>query len=566
MIIENLKARVIIAVVAIVFAVLYVLPNFTTLPKNWWFKKDKLNYGLDIQGGAHLIYGVDVHGVMIEKVARMSRGLVDELKTRNIAVESVKPSDDKESLIITLADPSAKDKALKYLEDYHGTVLQVMDSTDKTITAKFLETKIEEYRQQIIRQAIEVIRNRVDEFGVSEPMIAAQGADRILVQLPGLHDPAKAKELINRTARLSFQIVSNEMQPAKLQELINETEKAGGYALGKNGMAYSQYIRRLNDDIQKKLPENTMVAFERAEGAADITVGKVPFLLNKDVDLGGEQLEDAFVTQNNEYNTPQVSFKFDAEGRRRFADITGKNVGRLMAIVLDNIVQSAPVIKGRIDSESAVIELGRGDYQKTLNEANFIATALRAGALPAALEQLEERTVGPTLGMDSVEKGKHAGLVGLAIVMVFVICYYKAFGVIAALSLVLNLLCMLAILDALNATLTLPGIAGILLTLGMAIDANVIIYERIKEEMAKGASLVTAIRDGFGHAFTAIFDANITNAIAAAMLIYFGSGPVRGFGVTLVVGILTSMFTAIFITRVILDVIVKTFKVQKLPI
>src|SRR5262249_634391 len=208
----------------------------------------------------------------------------------------------------------------------------------------------------------------------------------------------------------------------------------------------------------------------------------------------------------------------------------------------------------------------RGNYQQTLNDANFIATALRAGALPAALEQMEERTVGPTLGMDSIEKGKFAGMVGLIIVLVFVIVYYKAFGLVAGLSLVFNFVCILSILAALNASLTLPGIAGIVLTLGMAVDANVIIYERIKEEMAKGASLAAAIRDGFAHAFTAIFDANITNAIAAATLIYFGSGPVRGFGVTLIVGIISSMFTAIFVTRVMLDVLTKTFKMQRLPI
>ncbi len=186
--------------------------------------------------------------------------------------------------------------------------------------------------------------------------------------------------------------------------------------------------------------------------------------------------------------------------------------------------------------------------------------------MPAALEQLEERTVGPTLGMDSIEKGKRAGAVGMLIVLIFVMFYYKAFGVVAGISLIFNLICMLSILAALNATLTLPGIAGIVLTLGMAIDANVIIYERIKEELAKGASLIASIRDGFAHAFTAIFDANITNAIAACTLIYFGSGPVRGFGVTLIVGIITSMFTAIFVTRVMLDVLVKSFKLQKLPI
>jgi preprotein translocase subunit SecD len=572
--IESLKTRTIIVVVALIVAVLYVLPNFVTLPKEWPFKKERLNYGLDIQGGAHLIYGVDVPGVMAEKTARSVRSLEGEFKSKKIAVDSVKLSDDKKSIIVTLADPAAKAAAQKYLEDFHGTTLQITDSTDKTLTLRFFDKVNQDYQQQIIGQAIGVIRNRVDEFGVSEPLIAAQGDNRILVQLPGVKDPARAKDLINRTARLSFNIVSEKVSPDKLQAMIDETEKAGNYKLTKessaaggtnNQLSYSQYIKKLNEDVKAKLPPNTILAFEKAPNAVDITAGKIPYLLESDTDLGGEQLEDASVMPG-EYGQPEVIFRFDPEGRRRFSEITGRSVNRRMAIVLDSIVQSAPVIQGKIDSDTARITLHQNDADQAQKEANFIATALRAGALPAALEQLEERTVGPTLGSDSIEKGKRAGLVGLVIVLVFVVCYYKAFGIIAGLSLVFNLLCMLAILDALNATITLPGIAGIVLTLGMAIDANVIIFERIKEELARGINLRVSIRDGFGHAFTAIFDANITNAIAAGTLIYFGSGPVRGFGVTLIVGILTSMFTAIFVTRVMLDLVTQTFKVQKLPI
>jgi preprotein translocase subunit SecD len=563
--IENLRARIGIVIIALIVAVLYILPNFTTVPKNWWFKKDKLNYGLDIQGGAHLTYGVDVHGVLIEKTARLARSLAAEFKAKNIPVDAVKQSEDHENILISYANSADREKLQKYIEDYYGTTLQVVEHNDHEMVVKFFDARILEYRQQIIRQAIEVIRNRIDEFGVSEPIIAAQGDDRILVQLPGLKDPTRAKELINRTAHLDFRIVSEKMDQAQLQKLIDEAEKAGNYALGKNGLSYSQYIRKINDDVRAKLPDNTIIAFEKLPNAADITAGKMAYLLQKDTDLGGDQLEDASVVPG-QYGEPEVNFRFDTDGRRKFAEITGNNVNRRMAIVLDEIVQSAPVIQGRIDSDSARITLHQRNPQEAINEANFVATALRAGALPASLEQLEERTVGPTLGADSIEKGKHAGLVGLGIVLVFVVVYYKAFGVMAGISLIFNLFCMLAVLAALNATLTLPGIAGIVLTLGMAIDANVIIYERIKEEMARGAHLREAIRDGFGHAFTAIFDANITNAIAATTLIYFGTGPVRGFGVTLIVGIVTSMFTAIFVTRVLLDFIVKTFNLQRLSI
>lgn len=564
--IEGLRPRIGIVIFSVIVTALYLLPNFANLPKDWWFKKEKLNYGLDIQGGAHLVYGVDVNGVLIEKTARTARSLDGELKSKNIKADSVKVTEDRQSIQIKFSDPQSKSAISKYLTDYHGGTLQILEEKPDEILVRFFDSKMQEYRQQIIHQAIGVIRNRVDEFGVAEPMIAAQGDDRILVQLPGLKDPARAKELINRTARLSFNIVSDKMTRDQLQTMIDEAEKAGNYKLGKEGgLGYSQYVKRLNDDVRTKLPPNTTIAFEKARDAADITVMKIPYLIETDTDLGGDELEDASVRQG-EMNEPEVIFRFDPQGRRKFAQITEKNVGRSMAIVLDSIVQSAPVIQGKIDSETARITLHQQNIEQAMNEADFIARALRAGALPAALEQYEERTVGPTLGMDSIEKGKRAGAVGLIIVLIFVMFYYKAFGIVAGISLVFNLVCMLAVLAALNATLTLPGIAGIVLTLGMAVDANVIIYERIKEELAKGASLRSSIADGFSHAFTAIFDANITNAIAAAMLIYFGTGPVKGFGVTLVVGILTSMYTAIFVTRVLLDILVNGLKVQKLSI
>jgi preprotein translocase subunit SecD len=286
--------------------------------------------------------------------------------------------------------------------------------------------------------------------------------------------------------------------------------------------------------------------------------------LTTDTDLSGDQLDDAYVGYG-EYGEPEVLFRFGADGRRKFAQITGANVQKRMAIVLDEIVQSAPVIQGRIDSDTARITLNNrsGDARK---EATFIATALRAGALPAALEQLEESTVGPSLGADAISKGKVAGLVGFALVVIFMVVYYKAFGVAAAAALGINVFCLLAILSALSATLTLPGISGIVLTMGMAVDANIIVFERIKEEMARGVSLRGSIRDGFKHAFSAIFDANLTTAIAGAVLIYFGSGPVRGFGVTLIAGIITTVYTTIFVTRVILDVMVSVSKSERMPI
>ncbi len=269
-----------------------------------------------------------------------------------------------------------------------------------------------------------------------------------------------------------------------------------------------------------------MIAFEKAPAATTMEAGKIPYLLRTDTDISGDQLEDAFMTFS-EYGEPKVSFRFGSEGRRKFADVTSKNVNKQLAIVLDEVIFSAPNIQERIDGEGQ-ISLGRRNHEEATKEGTLIATALRAGALPAALTQMEERSVGPSLGADSIEKGRKAGLIGIGLVVIFISFYYKGAGVVAAITLILNVFGLLAMLAALGATLTLPGIAGITLTVGMAVDANVLIYERIREELRKGAAMKTAIKDGFDHAWSAIFDANVTHGIAAAVLVYFGSGPVRG--------------------------------------
>lgn len=567
MIIESFRIRTIVLICVLVFGTLYLLPNFTNLPSGWWFHTQPINYGLDIKGGAHLVYGVDVKSVLHEKVNRTSRSLKGEFQERNIAVESVQVSEDQKNIILQFP-ASSKDAVSSYLEDYHGTTLQTVEESDRSITLHFLDSYLENLRGQIIQQAIEVIRNRVDEFGVSEPVIAAQGSDRVLVQLPGVDDPAQAKALINKTARLDFRIVSMDVPYDQLQKMVSEAEKDGNFKLGgEGGLPYSQYVKKINESLKGKIPENTALAFEKDASALTLEAGKIPYLLQKDTDLTGDQLEDAYVGYDNETGRPMVIFAFDPDGRRRFSEITGANVNKRMAIILDEVVQSAPEIKGKIDSATAQITLGSSrNVDETMKEAQFIATALRAGALPAALEQLEERTVGPTLGADSIQKGKVAGVVGLLIVAVFMIFWYRTSGLIATFGLTANVFCLLAILSALGATLTLPGIAGIVLTLGMAVDANVIIFERIKEEMRKGASWSGAIKDGYQNAFSAILDSNVTTAMAGVVLFYFGSGPIRGFGVTLIAGIITSLFTAIFVTRYVFDFMAIKLKAKSVSI
>ena len=562
--IESMRVRTVLVICFLAFSILYLLPSVVNLPAGWWFNQKKLNYGLDIQGGAHLVYGVDVNGVLSERTDRMARGLAQELKEKNSEAASVTPNSTHDAIMIKLKSDADRTKVLAHVREAHGTTLQVVREDAGEIEVRYFDTVMDEYRSQIISQAIEVIRNRVDQFGVAEPVIAAQGRDRILVQLPGITDPARAKELINKTAKLDFRLVDNSVDAAKVAGWVADAEKKGNFALAKDGLTYAQYVRKINETLKGTLPPNTMIVFEKAPQAVTMEAGKSPLLARTDSDVSGDQLEDAFVSQG-EYGEPKVSFRFGSEGRRKFADLTSKNVGRGLAIVLDDIVYSAPNIHERIDGEGQ-ISLGRRNAEEAQKEGALIATALRAGALPAALQQMEERSVGPSLGMDSIQKGKRAGLIGMILVVIFVVCYYKMVGVIAALCLSLNVLSLLALLSALGATLTLPGIAGITLTMGMAIDANVIIFERIKEELARGATMKTAIREGFHRAWTAIFDSNVTNAIAAAVLVYFGSGPVRGFGVTLIAGIVTTMITAVFMAHYLLDLLSNTFKVKKITI
>ena len=561
--IENLRTRIIVCLLVFICTFLYVLPNFVNLSDRWWFSHDKIVYGLDIQGGTHLVMGVDVQGVITEKIARLSKSLKEELTKDGLANVSTRIlPDNRSEVLITVSGDADVKKADAYINKMYAGSLQVLANTSTEMRVQFLPTKIEEFRKQIIDQAIGVLRNRIDEFGVAEPIIAAQGANRIIVQLPGVKDAARAKELINRTARLSFQIVSDAMAPQKLDELIKKAETEGKYALGKDGLQYNKYVKRLNDDLKSQLPENTQIAFEKHQNATDIEAGKIPMLLRTDLLVGGDLLEDAHVGPDQMGN-PEVYFKISADGRNQFGELTGNNLRKPMAIVLDDLIQSTPVIQARI-TERGTITLGSRSYQDTLKEANFIATVLRAGALPAALEQLEERTVGPSLGADSVRAGAMAAVTGCCLILIFMLFYYRTMGFVADLSLIFNFLLTVAVLTSLGATLTLPGIAGLALTVGMAVDANVIIFERIKEEARKGASTKAAIKEGFAHAFTAIFDSSITAISTCVVLLYYGTGPVKGFAVTLIAGIATSLFTGVFFSRTMLEILVQKFNIKKI--
>lgn len=560
---ESLRIRTVFAILGLALMVVWVLPNFVNLGDKAWTKK--LNYGLDIQGGLHLVMGVDVDGVVAESTNRLAKVLQGDFKNENIAVTSVVASNPTQGEIkVDFVNPADKEKVIRRLDDHYAAMLQTIDSTDKQVTVRYLESYLLQEKDKIIQQSIETIRNRIDEFGVAEPSISKQGSDRILIQLPGMADAERAKALINTAARLDFMMVDDEKTPQNLPQMIDEAEKAGSYSF--KDMKYTEYVARLNSDLKGKLPEKTVVLFEKADNVTNMEAGRVPYLLRTDTDLTGEALDDAFVSFD-QYGTPEVALRFNALGANRFKQITGQNIGKRMAVVLDKVIKTAPNLRTEIGDGQAVITLGGGrDRERMIDEAKMIATSLRAGALPASLEQLEERRVGPTLGMDSVKKAELAGLYGAILIFLFMIARYRGMGLIACTCMALNIIAVVALLSAFGATLTLPGIAGIALTVGFAVDANVLIIERMREELHKGASFVASVREGYSRAMSAILDSNITTGATAVVLLYFGTGPIRGFAVTLLLGIVTTLFANVFVSKWILDVLIVKFGLKKLSV
>lgn len=570
---ESLNAR--LGVVALVFGVslAWTMPNFVNLKESWWVSHDTISYGLDIQGGLHLVLGIDVESAVEARIKKLGYTMSQQLeKEEKIKLGEVKLISPKEAKVQIFFNPQDKSKVITYLEDTtygQGNTFQILEQHNEYVVARFYEAQMRVFKKSLVDRTIETIRNRIDQTGVKEPTIAAQSDNRILVQLPGIEDSAQTKELINKTAKLQFMIwdpdFMNDEKIAEINTWVSEFEEKEKVTLGEGGVDYSDYVKKLDVYLKDRMPKERVVRFQKAPNAKNLEAGKIPYVLQTDAMMGGESLNDAAVTLD-QIGQPIVVFSFDAKGAKEFGDLTTKHVQKLMAIVLDGVVQSAPRLKEPITGGRGSIEMaGTGDRQKTIDDAEITAMVLRSGALPAELEQLEERTVGPTLGKDSIDKGKFAGMIGGLLVFIFMIAYYRSYGIIANTALGFNILMILAILTSLQATLTLPGVAGIVLTIGMAVDANVIIFERIKEEIAKGAGLVGAIKEGYARAFTAILDANVTTAAVCVVLMYFGTGPIRGFAVTLIVGIITSMFTAIFFTRTILNLLVGRMKLNIAP-
>jgi SecD/SecF fusion protein len=403
-----------------------------------------------------------------------------------------------------------------------------------------------------LQQAVETIRNRVDEFGVTEPVILTKGEDRITVQLPGLDDPQRAIDLVGQTAQLEFRMLYGDTHPneswsdARVAGVVEQAVSEGN--LGEN---YSDEALALA--LQGKIPADSELFHNKQFDPLTMRhLRRTPYLVNRKVDLTGDRVEYASVSRD-QFNTSYVRMELDDEGARLFSQLSGDNVGKRMAIILDGNVNSAPVFQEKIPNGIASITLGGTDSVQAVQDARDLVVVLHAGALPAPIEILHNRTVGKTLGDDSIAAGRTAaGLAGF-LILFFMAIYYRGAGIAANLAVVLNMLFILSILAAFGATLTLPGIAGIILTIGMAVDANVIIFERIREELYAGRGVRAAVSAGYEKATWTILDANITTFITAAVLYSYGSGPIKGFAVTLMIGILTSVVTALVFTRLLFD-------------
>jgi preprotein translocase subunit SecD len=539
-------------------ALMSVTPTFLNLKDDSSFPlKSKINLGLDLQGGLYMVLGIDFNKVYRDEVVGNGRKMIKLLKEESIEVQlgdtiTSDLKDPKQS--ITLVKPTDRDQAKEVISKYFGNTVRLTADANGTLTYGLSRDFVKEVEDTALSKSIEVIRNRIDEFGVTEPEIVSQGTDRIVVQLPGVKDIDRAKDLIGKTAKLEFKFVNDEGSAA-IGEWM-EKVKAAGIVFNK-GERFSDYVNKVNELLASDLPKGFEIAFSKESNKNTNEITNMdPYLVESVTALTGEELQEAFVRMDQEQNRPYVALEFKANGAKIFEEITGANIGKRLAIVLDGNVYSAPMVQGRIAGGSAQITLGTGDYNTVMSEARDLALVLRAGALPVELVFEEQRVVGPSLGADAIDKAQVASLVGAFLVLAFMCFYYKLSGVIATVTIVLNVLFTLTCLISLGATLSLPGIAGIALTVGMAVDGNILIYERIREELRLGISPQEAVKIGFEKAFWAIADANITTALAGICLLNFGTGPVRGFAVTLLIGITTTVYTAYFVSHILFELYV----------
>jgi protein-export membrane protein SecD len=567
-----------------VLAILYLVPTVVPDDKQpavikKYFQK-RIQLGLDLQGGLHLVYEVNIDKAVASKVDRIASDLEDRLNKDKGVTDLTVTREGRDDIVLSFKNPADISKLDDSIMRDQRKAIDVVDrnATTGVIRLRLDPDQVEEVRDYALRQGIETIRTRVDKFGVSEPTIIKKGTD-IIVELPGLKqaDFERIKSVIGRTAQLEFKIVDDGaeymrkvaalVQPSSGIEVKTDfwTEKDSGkqhedtYLLSKTRDLLEKFFAGLTGD--NVVPGDHEIGYEELQSRSD--TGEVlpdkqwrTYYLHRRVQLTGEYLTNADQTWDQQTGRPEISYEMDRQGGELNERLTGDNIGRKMAIVLDDKINSAPVIESRIGARGRITLGGFGDPFALQNEAKDLVGVLRSGALPAPLRKTFETQVGPTMGRDSVEKAKNAMLIGAVAVVLFMMIYYRFAGLIADVAMILNMLYMIAILAAFEASLTLPGIAGLVLTIGMAVDANIIIYERIREELRLGKSVRTAVDSGFQRAFWTVFDAHVTNFVAGVVLYSYGSGPIRGFAVTLLVGIVTNLFTSYWLSHWMFDALV----------
>jgi preprotein translocase subunit SecD len=528
---KGLTWRVTLITLFLALSFLYLTPTMVAQLPSWWkgvLPKDKIHLGLDLQGGTHLVMEVETQKAVEGALDLIATDLEDSLTAQNLRFKRIgKVGTDRVQM--TLYDKGTAENAQKMLKKKYPEmeILPLAEEGGFVSLQLRMNDKVALDRQdKAVAQALETIRNRIDQFGVSEPTIQREGINHIVVQLPGIKDPQRAIDLIGKTARLEFKMVREDVPPSS-----------------------------------STIPEDAELLKERIVDQTTGSVNEVPYVIQRKALITGDLLTDAQVRIDSQFNQPYVAIEFNSLGARLFDQATAANVGKRFAIVLDNNIYSAPVIRERISGGSAQIS---GSF--TEKTAADLAIVLRAGALPAPVKIIQNVTVGPSLGQDSINKGLYAGLIGVLLVIVFMAIYYKLSGLVANWGMVLNVVYLMGALAALGATLTLPGIAAIVLLIGMSVDSNVLIFERIREELKLGKTPKAALDSGYDKAFMTIMDSHITTLITAAVLFQFGTGPVKGFAVSLSLGVIINLFTSLIGTKVIFDLALHKGNVKKLSI
>lgn len=575
---KNLRTQSWLALALLLLSAWYLVPTFGNFAKIrekaelnqtdvpfylQLFPRDQIKLGLDLQGGIYAELEVELDEALTNRADLFASEISRLSAKEGIVPESVDRIPDTSEIKVTLKNEADREAFNKWLRQNYNNVLteKRAQRSDKIVILDLTPEFASKTKDMAARQALETIRNRIDRYGVSEPTIVRLGSNRISIELPGMTDPDRALNLIKKAGKLEFRLVDDSVKQEQVQKMVAE---ARGELKLPEGFT-EETVVKINQQLKGKIPEDDEILFEvQYDPVTKKVVGGSPYLLKRKSEVTGDMLKNAQVNIHD--NEPYVSLSFNPLGTRLFAEVTKANIGKRLAIILDGNVTKAPVIKSEIPSGEAQITLGYGDYQATLKEAEDLTLVLHEGALPARMKELTKTVVGPSLGRDSITKGFHISIVAAILVILFMILYYRVSGLLADIALAFNIFLLMACLAVFQATLTLPGIAGIVLTIGMAVDGNVLIFERMREELRAGKAAAGALKDGYSKAMSAIIDSHVTTFLSGVVLYQFGTGPIRGFAVTLMIGIITTLYTNVFVTRILQEWVLHGLKRKELSV